>query len=317
MTQKTNPLVQLLEVTIEGRMSSFIMNFFLIPAFLAMVLLLPPISIYDRLVSIGYTRIGYEGGSLQNARDGMEVHFLPEGVGQPFRASLSAISRSSFLEGSAGNSLVVAAETIPPNLIMRSPFYRIQWRGSMPEAVLLIVPIPREAETPHTLDLYAWNGQDWEWLPNEKFLSEGVIESNLDYLPRSVVVMETHPVNPSVSTDYQANTPLPDSMRDTLVEINPEGLYLDVGGRIFGSLENLPPEVRDSSLVVVPTLRNWYEDGSVRSDLIDNLLVEEISQERHVKAIVDFIHRNAFQGIDLDFRDISPDLRDEYVRFLM
>src|SRR5262245_24941012 len=144
MTQKSNPLVRLLEVTIEGRMSSFIMNFFLIPAFILLVLFLPPISIYDRFLSFGYTKFGYAGGSLQNPSDGMEIDFLPEGIKEPVRASLTSVSRSSFLEGSAGNSLVTAAENIPPNLIMRSPFYRIQARGTMPEAVVLTVPLPGE-----------------------------------------------------------------------------------------------------------------------------------------------------------------------------
>ena len=106
---------------------------------------------------------------IQSSSEGMEINFLPEGVKQPFRVKLSAISRSSFLEGSAGNSLLTAAETIPPNLILRSPFYRIQARGDLPEAVVLVVPIPREVEVSQTLDLYAWNGQAWEWLPNQKF----------------------------------------------------------------------------------------------------------------------------------------------------
>src|SRR5262249_55650635 len=57
-------------------------------------------------------------------------------------------------------------------------------------------------------------------------------------------------------------------------------------------------------------------DGSTRSDLIDNMLIEDTSQERQIKAIVELIQRNAFQGIELDYRGISPELRDEYVQFL-
>ena len=115
-----------------------------------------------------------------------------------------------------------------------------------------MVPIPRETENPSLLDLYAWNGQSWEPLPNQKITAEGIIESQLDFLPNSVAVMETHPINPSVSTNYIPGTPLPDNAQGTLVEINPQGLMLGDNGRIAGNLEELPPEIQNSALNVIP-----------------------------------------------------------------
>ena len=269
---KPNPFVYFLESIVEGKLGGCLVNV-LVVLMVGMVLLLPPISLGDRLLSIGYTRIGVQGGSIEE--QGLEINFLPEGVTRAFRVSLDAIPRSSFLEGSAGNSLINAAESIPPNLVMRSPYYEINQRGAEPEAVLLVVPLPGEVEDINTLDLYAWNGDDWEWLPNTKIPAEDVIESQLDYLPESIVVMATHPINPNVSTNFTAGTDLPDNVRDTLVEINPRGLFLDNDGRVGGTLDELSPEVQNSSLLVVPTIRNWSDDGVVRTDLIDNMLIEE------------------------------------------
>ncbi len=317
MTQKPNPLIYLIEMIIEGSLGSFLINFLMIPALIVLALLLPPVSLADRLLSIGHTRIGIQGGSIQSA-DGMEVNFLPEGVKQTFRVKLDVIPRSSFLSGTTSESLLNAAESIPSNLIMKSPFYQIQlkWRDQPPNAVLLVVPIPKETEAHHLLDLYAWNGQTWRWLPNKKISTEGIIESQLDYMPQSVAVMETHPVNPNVSTNYIPNTPLPDNIKGTLVEINPQGLSLDNNGEILGDLQNLPPEIQNSALNVIPTIRNWGDDGSIRSDLIDNMLVNPDAQKRHIRAIVDLVQRNAFQGIELDYRGINPSLRQEYTDFL-
>ena len=314
MKQKTNPLVYFFESFIEGRWSSVLVNFIVIPLLILFVLLLPPISLADRVMSFGYTKINSNGGSL--SEQGVEVNFQPQGVVESFRARLDVIPRSDFLEGSAGRDLIIAAESLPPNLIMKSPYYRIQWRGNPADSVLLRVPLPRDIEDPVLLDLYAWNGQAWEWLPNRKIPGEGVMESQLEFTPESVVVMATHPVNPNVSTDYRANTAVPESVKDTLVEINPHGYAIAEGGRIESTLDQLPPEITDSTLTIIPSVTNWHDDGSVRSDLVDNLLVDELSRQRHIRAIVDMVQRNAYQGVDIDYRHINPGLQAEYTTFL-
>jgi spore germination protein YaaH len=315
MTSNTNPLIYMFELVLESRLGGIFINFLLIPFLILSALLLPPISLADRLLSIGYERIGRDGGVIQDP-DGTKITFLPEGIRRSFQIKLTAVPRSLFLQGSAGNSLLTAAESIPPNLIVKSPFYRLQLKGADPEAVILKIPIPNEAEPYITLDLYAWQNQAWIWLPNRKVLAEDVLESELDFLPQSVVVMQTHAIHPNVSTDYTLDTALPDDIKDTLVEINPQGLSLDSEGQIKGDLGQLPAEIQNAAFTVVPTLRNWESGGTVRSDLIDNLLIDAEAREQHIRAIVDLVQQNAYQGIDLDYRGINPDLQREYTTFL-
>ena len=172
--QNVNPLVQSFELMLESRVGGVVINFIMIPLLVLSAMLLPPISLADRLLSIGYERIGRDGGAIQDP-DGTQITFLPEGIDRSFRVKLNALPRSLFLEGAAGNSLLTAAESIPPNLIMKSPFYRLQRKGVSPKAVVLTIPIPNEAEPYSTLDLYSWNGESWEWLPNRKIVSEDII----------------------------------------------------------------------------------------------------------------------------------------------
>jgi spore germination protein YaaH len=314
MTSRTNPLSQSFEAVLESRTGGIIINFVLIPLLIISALLLPPISLADRVLSIGYDSIGREGGAI-NDPDGTSITFLPEGISRAFRVKLEGIPRSDFLEGSAGNNLLTAAESIPPNLVMKSPYYRISVKGTSPEKVVITVPIPNESEPYNTLDLYAWNGETWDWLPHRLIPGEDTLEATIDYLPASVVVMQTHAINPNVSTDYTPNTPLPDSI-DTLVEINPQGLYLDANGEITGDLSGLPPEIQNASFTVIPSLRNWSADGSIRSDLIDNLLIDPDARQSHIDAIVDQVERNAYQGIDIDYRGVNPDLKQEFTSFI-
>jgi spore germination protein YaaH len=317
MTSQKNPAVQIFEEILESRPGGFVINFVLIPLLILAALLLPPVSLIDRTMGfvVGYERIGRDGGVIQDP-DGTQVTFVPEGIRRSFQVALSAVPRNLFLEGAAGNSLLTAAESIPPNLIVKSPLYRIQRKGTMPENVVLRIPIPNDSEPYNTLDLYAWSGEAWEWLPNRKLPAEDVIESQLDFLPESVVVMQTHAVHPNVSTDYSTTTSLPDEVKDTLVEINPQGLVLGSDGEIIDGLGELPPDIQNAPFNVIPTIRNYGDDGSIRSDLIDNMLIDPEARARHITELVALVEQNAYHGIDIDYKGISPDLRNEYTTFL-
>ena len=66
-----------------------------------------------------------------------------------------SFSRAEFLAGSARKDLVKAAEMIPINLVMKSPFYSIELKGANePGAATADLPIPNDSEPLRTLDVY-------------------------------------------------------------------------------------------------------------------------------------------------------------------
>ena len=68
LNTKSNPLVQSFESVLESRVGGVVVNFVLIPLLILSALLLPPISLADRLLSIGYESIGRDGGAIQPLR---------------------------------------------------------------------------------------------------------------------------------------------------------------------------------------------------------------------------------------------------------
>ncbi|MDM8521616.1 glycosyl hydrolase family 18 protein [Anaerolineales bacterium HSG6] len=315
---KKNPFSQLFEWVFESRVGGVVINLILLPILCMCALLLPPISLPYRIMAYDYDQIGRGGGSISDP-DGTQVTFLPEGIERSFQVKMNAIPRSIFLEGSASDgSLLKAAESIPPNLVMKSPFYNIDLWGDMPTDLIVTVPIPNEAEPYGTLDLYSWNGEtgNWEWVPNRKIIQEDRIEAELEYLPDSVVVMQTHAVHPNVSTNYSPDHTLLEGIENSLVEINPQGLYLESEGKIVGEVPTLPAELENISLNILPTVRNWADESAVRSDLADNLLIDPAAREKHIQTLVGLVEGYNYQGIDLDYRGISPDLKNEYTSFL-
>ncbi|MBN1993038.1 MAG: protein kinase [Anaerolineae bacterium] len=303
---KTRPRNHLAKAVVAGGM--------VIAALLCVILLAGLLLIPNGLIYFDYTKIGRDGGAAQDP-DGTTLFFPPGGIGRALWVKLTAIPRSSFLQGEAGDSLRAAAQSIPPYLVMKSPFYQIEHGGGAAQTAVIRVPIPNESEPYSTLDLYTWTGETWQWLSHRKILNQEILEADLDYLPPAVVVMQTHPLQPNLSVDLGPDTVIPDNVKETVVEIHPQGLSLGGEGGIINNLQ-LPPEARNTYLVVIPTLRNWQDDGAVRSDLVNNLLVDPNARGRHIQAILTLVQQNAYQGIDIDYRGISPDLKQDYTDFL-
>jgi spore germination protein YaaH len=303
-----------IESAVESPLGGLII-YGLIALLLVAIILLPPISVAERILSVGYTNIPTQDGGFVTTEDGAQLMVLPEGIESKTKIKFVTIPRSSFLEGSAGSSLLRAAENIPLWLIMKSPYYHVDFRGQEPPTKVIVrIPMPGDADPLRTLDLYTWNGETWEWVPHFIPPGDDFIEAQLDYLPQSVVVMQTKPLQPSVSADLSQMAAVPDQARDTVVEINPQGLYLDTEGAIRGDPGTLLQPDQTATYLVMPTLRNW-EGEAVRSDLIDNMLVDEGARQEHIQRIVEMVVRNAYPGIDIDYQGVNPDLRDEYTQF--
>lgn len=309
-------LSKLTDALLEGTLGGLIINFLIIPFLCVAIILLPPVSAAQRLLDINYTLINTEGGAVRDP-DGMQVTFLPEGLKRQIKVRLTSEPRTSFLEGSAGKDLVKAAEAIPANLILKSPVYTLQTKNlDKTTSVVLSIPIPNDSEPYRTLDLYDWTGEEWRWLPSHLVQEDELIEAKLTEAPHNIAVMQTKPLAPSVSADYSIATDLPSEGKDTLVEINPQGLQLDVDGAISGDLGTLPESDQTASYVLIPTIRNWGADGVVRSDYIDNMLISQETRHKHINEIVDLTVRNIYPGIDIYYRGVNPELQHEYTLFV-
>jgi len=283
----------------KGKWISRGINFVLIPLLILAALLLPPISLKDRLFEVGYTAINQENWSVEDP-DGTRLEIPPAALSGSVKVKLTLVPRLDFLQGSAGKELVTAAEAIPDNLDVKSPFYQIAWRGQMPTEAVLTVPIPNDAEPHNTLDLYTWTGEEWQWLPGHVIADDDVILARLSSVPSSVAVMQTRPASPVVSTELSSEDTVPPEGEEVLTGLNPQGLYLSDEGRISGDIESLCSLGEMASPAILPTLRNWSEEGGTRDDLVNNMLANAELRYKHLVTIAWLAAGSDCEGIDLD-----------------
>jgi spore germination protein YaaH len=298
----------------KGWAGGVIVNSVLVVAIVLSVLWLPPISLGRRFADGGYTVLG-EGVWSAVDPDGTQFTVLPDGLAGSVKAKLSSVPRSSLLDGTAGEDLLAAAESIPSNLDIKSPFYRLSLRGEPPTAALLTIPIPNDALPYETLDVYTWTGTSWMWTPSEVIGLEDVVIAELDQVPENLdfVVAQTRTLPPVISADL-FGTSVPEAANGIVIELNPRSLSLGDNGSIIG--EAKVDVSADAGFALVPVLSNVNPDGTIRNDLVDNLLVDPALQQTHIDNIAKAVTANAYHGIEIDYRAINPGLRDAFSIFV-
>lgn len=301
---------------LEGKRSSRIINFAVIPLLLIAALLLPPISVASRIADIGTTRIPAEGGVLVDA-DGTQVSFPAAGIAAPFNGSINSVPRMDFLAGGAGAELRQAADAIPDEqLVAKSPFYQLKLRGKAPTQAVWTIPIPNDSEPYETLDVYAWDQTtaSWQWLPHSIIREDDQIESKLNGVATSAMVFQTNPRPAVASADLALASQLPDEGRGALAEVHPTGLFLGGSGSLEGAVDATFDQL-GSTFAVIPVVRN-YDGPIVRTDLLANMLVDSTQRQAHVDALVTLAVSNVYGGVDIDYRGLDKNLRGEFHQFL-
>ena len=89
--------------------------------------------------------------------------------------------------------------------------------------------------------------------------------------------VQVQATNPAIAATYSGNRSLPANFDDTLTVLNPQIYSVDKEGQITRKLE-LPSEVENSNVAIVPTIRNWNGEDVVS---IDRILANRERRERH------------------------------------
>ncbi|NLE45469.1 MAG: hypothetical protein GX620_12175 [Chloroflexi bacterium] len=281
-------------------------------------LFLPPLRILDRLGVLGYSALSAADSSVSHP-DGLTLSVDPETFTERVRVKLGSVPRLEFLEGSAGNALRKAVEGLPGNLVVKSPYYEIAVRGTNSQPVTLDVSVPNDAEPWHTLDLYTWDGTQWQWVGSElhaEVSEQEFIRAQVSQIPQSIVVVQTAPADTVVSAYFSPDHGELSAASGFVDEINPIGLLIGTDGGFAGDLDDLIVPDADAAYRIVPSLRNWAPGASVNRGLLLDVLTMPAVQEAHIENIVQLCSERGFAGIEIDYQGVNSSERDTYTAFV-
>ena len=302
---------------VRGQPGSGAWAYGVIGVLIIVALTLPPVSLLQRLGIVGYTTLSAENNTVSHP-DGLTLTVNPATFDGRLRVRLDSVPREDFLMGDAGSALKDAVAALPAYLEVKSPLYQIQMRGDTGQPVTIDVLMPNAAEPWETLDLYTWTGESWEWVGSElhtEMAEHEHISAQVTDVPDNLVVVQAGTITTTVSTFLEAGDNLV-AAAGMLDEVNPTGLLLGTDGDFIGDPDGLLQPVEGDGYAVMPTLRNWAPGAGANQGLLSDLLTVPETREAHIANILQLCADNGFAGVDVDYRGVTLDARDEYSEFI-
>jgi hypothetical protein len=308
-----NPLLAPLFVLFNG-LRGTLLALILSPLLIGLALWLPPVSLGSRIFEAGYTRIPTEGGAVA-LTDGAEVAMPADAVqGTPPLFRFSQVSRAALVNGTEQGAIAGAVAILPEQLDLLGDVYVAEVREAPPAYSLWRLPIPPDSDPIHQVDVYAWNGSQWNWIPHT--IIGNRIESRAAGMPVAVAVLKAEKLTPQIGVMSDESLDFL-TLRGPVVlsSLSPRLFFIQGDGNI-GQYFTLNPLFTQSGGSLIPVLRNVDPNGIIRSDLIDNLLVDQGRWEEHFTRIESLLNGSSYEGIVLDYRNVNPVLRDAYSAYV-
>jgi spore germination protein YaaH len=305
----TNPFIRALDALLEGRTGSWFINIFIIPLMIFLVLILPPLSLPQRVLSAGYTSISAQNGGSVALEDATYFSIPAGALRNDVGIRLDSIQREAF----ANNP---AAHDLPPTLEIKSAAYEPAVQGTLPSIAVLSIPVPDDALPITTLDAYGYDGKAWSKFAFQAYPGDQRIDTYItSAVPRYVVLVQTQALAPTVSTDLSAKTRMPAPAVPLIAEVDPVGLTIADGGGIAGNVPAQPEASASSPYQVLPTVSN-FDGTQTRGDLVGDMVSDPTTREQHVQALVDLAVEKLYPGLNIDYQQVSEDNQADFTTFV-
>jgi hypothetical protein len=266
----------------------------------------------------GFTALDANNRTLEHP-DGLSIT-LNDPVEQKTRVKLESTPRANFVDGTLAEDLQPALTMLPSNLTPKSPYYAISLRGNdVSGPATMEIVIPNEAEPWETLDLYAWDGDTWRWLPTQLDRTAEVLRTTVTTLPKSVMVMQSGTAAQKIAAEVET-FPLPASLtpapETALTEVDVPGILVGTMGGVTGDVTQLPAATQGGALALVPTVRNWAPGRDPNWALVSDMLNNETDRATHVQNLSAIAQNGGYGGLVLDYRMVQAETRDAFSSFV-
>jgi hypothetical protein len=264
-------------------------------------LVLPPVELPSRILSLGYTplRPG-EHARISSNPSGAFIEVFRHDIVRPGRMSLRGTDRMP--------------AALPNGQEPIGQLWQLDLKGTPPRQAELNVHITVPADEQAFLDPYGWDGHRWRWLA-VSFPSPDTARIELQpasFLPETIVMTRATEAATQVSAVL---LPPPNTVPAAVAELpilEMEAFRLESDdGSLAGDVFPVPAHPEGRYAVV-----SNVEPGRIRYDLVINLLSQRTARERHRAAIVDIVRREKLAGVVLDYRAIPGDLQTVYADWL-
>ena len=271
-------------------------------------LLLPPFSLPDRLLGLQYQSLNAQMPAV-SLGDEFAVSLIGEDGGDELALRLSQAPPADFESDDAWR---LARHQLPYYLALQSPLYTIAALGDAPDRLQFSLDLPPDASSAQVLSLYGWDGGQWRFIPSTQ--TDGKAQGIADFLPQAIAVFQAMPAAPIVAVSYDIRQELTDEAARLATIISPAGLRPTRQGALIGSLA--PGADADSAYLFMPRIANYDDPRAADPETVEFIISSPARRGEHVAQITSVASHNRFDGVFIDYRDLSSGARDNFSQFI-
>lgn len=196
---------------------------------------------------------------------------------------------------------------LPAGLSAVSALFDLAAPASERGASRITVPLKDKQTEQQNLALYSYVDGKWQRLSDATLVSGGLAaRGEVGSLPGNVVVLRRSKATLQVAGSLPAGTDLDPHAASVITVLHPI-VFIPADD---GSLAGLPPAVPPASYKVVPVI------VAPSADVVDGILRSTDTTNAHASAIADQVKTGNFAGIDVDYRNVNPTLKDRFTAFV-
>ncbi|HFC12800.1 MAG TPA: hypothetical protein ENJ56_08140, partial [Anaerolineae bacterium] len=232
----------------------------------------------------------------------------------PAADTLSEANIGNNFSVSAMGATLSAAETtgddfgqlLPMDTQLSSPVYVIE--GANGAVGNLRVAVPDGADA-NTLDLYAWDGTDWRFVPSR--VIDGQMVADETAIPQAVIAVQSEqPAEVALGIEVLPTGAIPAALLPAINELSVGTLTLGPAGALLGDAPMQEPGDYAQYLRVTNT------GIVVDTNSLSNVLNDKDVQAQHIGELVSRVFSAGFDGLNLDYQGATAAQSDAFTQFV-
>ncbi len=235
--------------------------------------------------------------------DGLSISANPSKLPSDFRVQMTALPAASFTGGTAGEAWAAALRALPANLRLQSSVFSIQTQGHLPDQLYLSLVLPSGSD-PNAFDLYSWNGTSWAFLLAQA--RGGQLVATVTQPPAVLALFASAPVPPLAMALIEPGQALVPAVAGAVNAVLLDGVLLQSDGSLGGQVPGV-------------ALHQGYGAYPVLSDpsgALGAVLANSSARLKHLQTLVAFAVAGGYDGVALNYADVTPDLAPSYAQFV-
>jgi len=204
------------------------------------------------------------------------------------------------------------APDAPAGWEVLSPLYELEGGGESESGALLTVKLDARPADERNLALYTYDDGEWKRLAPATLTSDGTaVQGEVPVLPQNVAALRRTTIAVQVAGWLPPETEMDPEAARTLSMLHPVDFMPAADGILLGAGR---PRPQGDALRVLPTVRAL---GPPESEAVDTVLASPELRQIHVDDILRVVQEGSYDGIDIDYRALSPARGADFTQFIV